>query len=190
MGAKEFDYYVFIDYSENYLGYLIIENGKVREFLPKISKFAHYRELKHKKAYLDSIRKVVDKNKVCSHFCRLKIRKTEATPEIYSDILDFLKKHDNCLVFICVDNKQFINYHKTLMGFVSWVLRFPKNLQVKDYNINVVDFLRIKKLVSIIDGKNIKVIKESELKKHTPEYKISLVLDTLLNLARLKNDKF
>ena len=157
MGAKEFDYYVFIDYSENYLGYLIIENGKVREFLPKISKFAHYRELKHKKAYLDSIRKVVDKNKVCSHFCRLKIRKTEATPEIYSDILDFLKKHDNCLVFICVDNKQFINF---------------------------------KKLVSIIDGKNIKVIKESELKKHTPEYKISLVLDTLLNLARLKNDKF
>ena len=113
--------------------------------------------MKHKKAYLDSIRKVVDKNNVCSHFCRLKIRKTEATPEIYSDILDFLKKHDNCLVFICVDNKQFINF---------------------------------KKLVSIIDGKNIKVIKESELKKHTPEYKISLVLDTLLNLARLKNDKF
>jgi len=25
---KEFDYYIFIDYSENYLGYLIIENKK------------------------------------------------------------------------------------------------------------------------------------------------------------------
>ncbi len=154
---KEFDYYIYIDYSENYLGYLIIENQKIKEFLPKISKFAHYRKLKYKKAYLNSIRKIVDKNKICSHFCRLKIRKTEATPEIYSDILDFLKKHDNCLIFICVDNKQFINF---------------------------------KKLVKIIDGKNIKVIKESDLKKHTPEYKISLVLDTLLNLARLKNDKF
>jgi len=154
---KEFDYYIFIDYSENYLGYLIIENEKIREFLPKISKFAHYRELKHKKAYLNSIKKIVDKHKVCSYVCKLKIKKTEATPEIYSDLLDFLKKHDNCLIFICVDNKQFINF---------------------------------KKLVNIIDGKNIKVIKESELKKDTPEYKISLVLDTLLNLVRLKKDKF
>ena len=157
MGAREFDYYIFIDYSENYLGYLIIEKEKIREFLPKISKFAHYRGLKHKKAYLKSIRKIVDKNKICSHLCRLKIRKIGATLEIYSDILDFLKKHDNCLVFICVDNKQFKNFNK---------------------------------IVDIVDGKNTKVIKESELKKHTPEYKINLVLDTLLNLARLKDDEF
>lgn len=157
MGSKEFDYYIFIDYSENYLGYLIIEKERIKEFLPKISKFSHYRKLKHKKAYLNSIRKIVDKNNICSHFCRLKIRKTEATPEIYSDILDFLKKHDNCLVFICVDDKQFRNFNK---------------------------------IVHIIDGKNIKVIKESKLKKHTPEYKINLVLDTLLNLTRMKNDKF
>ena len=130
MGAKEFDYYIFIDYSENYLGYLIIEKEKIKDFLPKISKFAHYRELKHKKAYLKSIRKIVDKNKICSHLCKLKVKKTEATPEIYSDILEFLKEHNNCLIFICVDNKQFINF---------------------------------KKLVNIIDGKNIKIIKESEL---------------------------
>lgn len=157
MGAKEFDYYVFIDYSEKYLGYLIIEKEKIKDFLPKISKFAHYRELKHKKAYLNSIRKIVAKNNIRSYLCGLKIRKTEATPEIYSDILDFLKKHDNCLVFICVDDKQFKNFNK---------------------------------IVRIIDGKNTKVIKESELKKHTPEYKINLVLDTLLNLARIKDDKF
>ncbi|MBI2047413.1 hypothetical protein HYT26_04610 [Candidatus Pacearchaeota archaeon] len=157
MGAKEFDYYIFIDYSEDFLGYLIIENNRVREFIPKISKFAHYRELKHKDAYLKSIKKIVDKNKVCDHFCRLKIRKTEATPEIYSDVLEFIKYHKNCLVFICVDNKQFLNFQK---------------------------------LVKIIDGQDIRVVKESELKKHTPEYRISLVLDTLLNLARLKNNKF
>lgn len=157
MGAKEFDYYIFIDYSVNYLGYLIIEKEKIRDFLPKISKFAHYRELKKKKAYLDSIRKIVSKNNICSHFCKLKIKKTEFTPEIYADILDFLKKHDNCLIFICVDDKQFKNFSK---------------------------------IVNIIDGKNIKVIKEGKLKKHTPEYKINLVLDTLLNLSRVKKDKF
>jgi len=157
MGAKEFDYYIFIDYSEDYLGYLIIEKEKIKEFLSKISKFAHYRELKNKKAYLNSIRKIVAKNNIHAYLYRLKIRKTESTPEIYSDILDFLKKHDNCLIFICVDDKQFRNFNK---------------------------------IVHIIDGKNIKVIKESKLKKYTPEYKINLVLDTLLNLARLKNDKF
>ena len=157
MGVKEFDYYVYIDYSENYLGYLIIEKEKIKAFLPRISKFAHYRELKHKKAYLNSIRKVVEKNKVCDHFCKLKIRKTELTPEIYSDILDFIKYHKNSLIFACVDNKQFLNFQR---------------------------------LVNIIDGQNIKVIKESELKKHSQEYKISLVLDTLLNLTRLKNAKY
>ena len=157
IGAKEFDYYIFIDYSKNYLGYLIIKKEKIKEFLPKISKFAHYRELKHKKAYLNSIRKIVAKNNIRTYLYKLKIRKTEATPEIYSDILEFLKEHDNCLIFICVDDKQFRNFNK---------------------------------IVHIIDGKNTKVIKESKLKKHTLEYKINLVLDTLLNLSRLKNDEF
>ena len=157
MGTKEFDYYVFIDYSENYLGYLIIEGKRIREFIPQISKFAHYRKLKHKKAYLNSIKKIVEKNEIRSYLCKIKVRKTESTPEIYSDILEFLKKNDNCLVFICVDDKQFKNFNK---------------------------------LVKIIDGKKIKVIKESKLKMHSSEYRISLVLDTLLNLARLKKDKF
>lgn len=157
MGKKEFDYYIFIDYSVNYLGYLIIEKEKIRGFLPKISKFAHYKELKKKKAYLDSIRKIVIKKDICSHFCKLKIKKTEATSEIYADILDFLKNHDNYLIFICVDDKQFKNFNR---------------------------------IVNIIDGENVKVIKEGKLKKHTSEYKINLVLDTLLNLVRVKNDKY
>ena len=93
MGAKQFDYYVFIDYSENFIGYLIIENMKIRDFLPKISKFAHYKELKHKHAYLQSIKKVIDKNNILSYPLKTKIRKTTDTPEIYSDILEFLKKN-------------------------------------------------------------------------------------------------
>ena len=157
MGAKEFDYYIFIDYSVDYLGYLIIEREKIKELLPKISKFKHYRDVKKKKAYLNSIRKVVSKNNIRNYLYKVKIRKTEATPEIYADILDFLKKHENCLIFICVDDKQFRNFDK---------------------------------IVHIIDGEKTKVIKEGKLKKYTPEYQINLVLDTLLNLVRIKNDKF
>jgi len=156
MGARQFDYYIFIDYSENFLGYTIIEKEKIRGFLPKISKFAHYKELKYKSSYLRSIKKVIGKNKVLSYLLKTKIRKTTETPEIYSDILEFLKNHDNCLIFISVDDKQYSNFEK---------------------------------LVKIIDGKNTKVVKESKLKKDTPEYRLSLVLDTLLNIERLKHEK-
>src|SRR3989344_9409837 len=155
MGAKQFDYYVFIDYSENFLGYLIIEKDKIKDFIPKISKFSHYKELKHKHAYLHSIKKIIEKNKILSYLLKIKIRRTTDTPEIYSDILEFLKKHNNCLVFISVDNKQYSNFER---------------------------------LVKIIDGTNTKIVRESELKKDTFEYKISLVIDTLLNIERLKHE--
>jgi hypothetical protein len=155
MGAKKFDYYVFIDYSENYLGYLVIQQEKIREFLPKISKFARYKEIKYKSAYIHSIKKVIDKKEVLCSVLKHKIRKTTDTPEIYSDILEFLKQHNSCLIFISVDNKQYSNFER---------------------------------LVKIIDGTNTKVIKENELRKDTPEYRMILVLDTLLNIERLKHE--
>ncbi len=157
MGAKEFDYYLFIDYSENFLGYSIIENNKVKQIIPKISRFMHYKELKHKPAYLKSIKHLIEKENLRSFFCKLKIRKTSETLEIYSDILEFLNEHPNCLIFISVDNKQYLNFEK---------------------------------IIKIIDGNSTKVVKESELKKDSFEYKLSLVLDTMLNLARLKDEKF
>ena len=151
---REFDYYIYIDYSENWLGYMIIERGKINEFMSKIYKFSHYRNLKHKSAYITSIKKRIKRDKILSYILKNKIKRIINTPEIYSDILEFLKKHDNCLIFISVDNKQFSNFER---------------------------------LVKIIDGKNIKVVKESELKKDSKEYRMSLVLDTLLNIVRLKN---
>jgi len=157
MGKKQFDYYLFIDYSVDCLGYLIIEKEKIKDFLPKISKFKHYRELKKKKAYLDSIRKIVGKNNVCKQLCKVKVRKTESTLDIFADIGEFLKDNPNSSFFISVDNKQFRNFSR---------------------------------MVKVFDGKNIRIVKESELKKSSFEYRISLVIDTLLNLARIKNDKF
>lgn len=154
MGAKQFDYYVFIDYSENFLGYFIIEKEKIVGFLPKITKFSHYKKIKHKHEYIHSIKKIIEKNKILSYPLKYKIRKTTDTPEVYSDILEFLKKYNNCFIFISVDNKQYSNFER---------------------------------LIKIIDGSNTKVIRESELKKDSFEYKISLVLDTLLNIERLKH---
>lgn len=34
---------------------------------------------------------------------------------------------------------------------------------------------------------NVKIIKESDLKKDSKEYKLSLVIDTLLNLKRMRS---
>lgn len=155
MGAKQFDYYIFIDYSENYLGYLIIENEKMIKITPHISKFAHYKDLKYKSSYLKAIKRVIENNDLFSFFLKIKIKKTTETPEIYSDLLEFIKEHTNCLIFISVDNKQYLNFEK---------------------------------LIKIIDVKSTKVVKESDLKKDSSEYKLSLVLDTILNLTRIKND--
>jgi len=152
---KEFDYYIFIDYSENILGYMILEEKKIKQIIPKISKFAHYRELKHKKAYLCSIKKRIEKEELKGYFLRLKIRDVRETPEVYADIVEFIKKKGNCLIFISVDDKQYSNFER---------------------------------LVKNIDAANNKIVKESELKKGSKEHKLSLVLDTLLNIERLKEE--
>lgn len=156
MGKKEFDYYMFIDYSENYLGYIIIEKEKIKECLHLSSRFRHYRESKNRKLYLKNVKKTFNKKEILIHFCKKKIRQVMETPEIFTDIAGFLNKNKESKIFISVDNKQYKNF---------------------------------KKFVKIIDGKNIKIVKESELKKNTNEYKINLVLDTWLNIERIKNEK-
>ncbi len=152
---KEFDYYIFIDYSENLIGYLMTERNPLKELLPKISKFAHYKELRHKRAYIGSIRKVIEKEKILSYL-KYKIRDLRQNIEIYLDVLEFLKKYENCIIFVSVDNHE-----------------YPKFV----------------KMVRISDGTKTVIKKESDLKKGTSEYQASLVLDTLLNIERLKRKR-
>ena len=151
---KEFDYYIFVDYSENLVGYLIVENNKISKLLPKLSKFTHFKELKHKSSYIHSIKRVIETKNILSDLFRLKLREMRQNLEIYSDVLNFIKKHSNCIIFISIDNHEFSNF---------------------------------KKLVAITNSEKTKVIEESKLKKGTNEYKLSLLLDTLLNIERLKN---
>ena len=156
MGAKEFDYYIFIDYSENLIGYLIIEKNKIKDCLSKISRFRHYRKAMKRKLYLKNARKTFIKKRLLNCFLKKKIRNVLETPEIFTDIAEFLKKNKGSSIFVSVDNRQYTNFEK---------------------------------FVKILDGKDVKVIKESKLKDDTNEYRINLVLDTWLNLERIKKER-
>lgn len=153
---NEFDYYIFLDYSEKLIGYNIIEKANVKEILPKISKLKHYKNVKHKKEYLNSIKRILNNDELLHLFLKIKIKELRMNIEIYTDIAAFLKTHEKCIVFVSVDNNQ---YHCFC------------------------------KFVNIIDGKNTKVIKESDLVIGSIEYKISLVIDNLLNLERTRKSK-
>ena len=155
MGKREFDYYVYIDYSDDLIGYVIIDNKGINILLPKILRFRHYREARDKKLYLKNVKQTFKREKLLDYFVQHKIRKTNQNIEIFLDIGEFIKTHSNCLIFASIDNKQYNSFQN---------------------------------FVKIVDGKNIKIIKESELKIGTVEYQISLVLDNWLNIERLKDE--
>jgi len=111
---KEFDYYIFIDFSENLIGCSIIENKKLKELLPKIARFRHYRTAGDKKLYLKNIKKTIKRDNIKSSFLKLKIKEMHKNMEIYLDVLEFLKKHENCIIFISVDNSQYLAFRKMI----------------------------------------------------------------------------
>jgi len=150
---KEFDYYIFIDYSERLIGYSIIEGKRLKELLPKITRLRHYRKSGDKSLYLKNIKKTFERERILFYFLKFKIRETYKNMEIYLDVLEFLKKNTNCIIFVSIDNHQYSTFRK---------------------------------MIEIVDGKNIIIKRESELTKGTPEYQASLVLDNLLNIERLK----
>jgi len=112
MGAKEFDYYIFIDYSENLIGYSIIEKAKLKELIPKITRFRHYREAGNRKQYLKNVKNTFKRDSIKSYFLKLKIKDMHKNMEIHLDVLEFLRKHENCIIFISVDNKQYPTFRK------------------------------------------------------------------------------
>ena len=53
------------------MGYTIIERDKIKEFMPKISKFGHYKEIKHRTEYINSIKKRIEKEDTFNTIDRL-----------------------------------------------------------------------------------------------------------------------
>ena len=109
---KEFDYYIFIDFSEDLIGYSIIENKKLRELIPKISRFRHYKDARDRRLYIKNVNKTIKREDIKSSFLKLKIKELHKNMEIYLDVLEFLKKHENCIIFISVDNRQYPAFRK------------------------------------------------------------------------------
>ena len=155
MKRKEFDYYIFIDYSENLIGYNIIENDKIRDLLPRISKFRHYKGSKGRKIYLKHIKNTIIRERIKSYFEKIKIRNIRDNIELFAEVLKFVRNHEKCIIFISVDDFQFRSF---------------------------------KKLVEVVD-ENAEVVKESQLKKGSPEYQLSLVIDNLLNIERRRQNE-
>lgn len=148
------DYYIFIDYSERLVGYVIIQKEKIKDLLSRISKLHHYKYIKYKKAYIQSIKKVFEKNKIDDYLFKFKSKELKDNLSIFVDIIDFVKKYDNCMIFISVDNNQYIAFTKLL------------------------DMIPHKE--------HIIIVKESSLKKGSVEYDLSLIIDTKLNIERIK----
>ncbi|MCK5043590.1 hypothetical protein KAR52_01135 [Candidatus Pacearchaeota archaeon] len=150
---KDYDYYIFLDYSEDLIGYNIIEQKKIGELLPKILRFEHYKGRRNRKIYLKHINYTIKREKIKSYFEKTKIEESRKNIELFTEVLEFIKKHENCIIFLSVDDYQ---------------------------------FKKLRKLLFLINGKNIDIRKESQLKKGTPEYQVSLVIDNLLNIERRK----
>ncbi len=142
-----------MDYSENLIGYIIIDKQKLNELLPKITKLKHYKGLKNKVQYLNAAKKLFKKNRILDIVSKHKIAELRQNVELCSEILDFCRKESESKMFISVDDRQ----HR---GFM--------------------------KILSLIDGKRFKIIKEGQLKVNSPEYQMNLIIDTLLNLKRTR----
>ena len=112
MGKSEFDYYVFIDYSENLIGYLFLEKEKIENCLEVASRFNHYRETRNRKLYLKNAKKTFDKKEILACFIKKKIRNVLETPEIFADIARFLKENKKSKIFVSIDDRRYRNFQK------------------------------------------------------------------------------
>tara|TARA_Y100000310_G_C20386639_1_gene670751 strand:+ start:301 stop:771 length:471 start_codon:yes stop_codon:yes gene_type:complete len=104
---EEFDYYVFMDYSENLVGYIIVDKKKIRELLLRITKLKHYTKLKYKKQYLTSMRKLFSKNNILEFIHKYEVTELRQNIKICSEIFDFCKNNPDSKIFISVDDRQY-----------------------------------------------------------------------------------
>ena len=111
---RNIDYYIYIDYSAELIGYNIIENEKINLILPKIAKFRHYKEERHKKIYLLKIKREIRNSNLTSLLLRQKIKHIKDNILIFLEVIEFVKNNDNCLIFMSVDNNQFNAFTKLL----------------------------------------------------------------------------
>ena len=147
------DYYIYIDYSKDLIGYNIIERENVELLLKKTSKFEHYKKVRHIGTYLIKIKKILKKKEILELLYTQKIRHLKDNISIFVEVIEFVKTHDNCAIFLSVDNNQFN--------------AFTKLMELVPHKEHLV------------------LVKESDLKKGSVEYKLSLIIDNMLVIERM-----
>ena len=114
MKKKDFDYYIFIDYSENLIGYIFIEKEQIQNCISKISKLKHYKELKQKDLYLKSMKKLFNKNEILECLCGHRISELRQNIELCSEVFEFCKSKSESKIFISIDDRQYKGFIKLI----------------------------------------------------------------------------
>jgi len=117
---KLFDYYIFMDYSENLIGYIIIKFEKISELIKKTSKLKHYARVKYKKEYLRAMKKLFERDELLSYLEKHSVKELRQNIEACSEIFDFCDKNPISRIFISIDDRQ---YH----GFMRIAEKFDGN---------------------------------------------------------------
>jgi hypothetical protein len=149
---KEFDYYIYIDYSENLIGYIIIANKNKFVLLQKTSQFRHFKELRNKDIYLLKIKRIIYNNQILPLINKIRILSVRDSLSIFTYIIEFINKNEAKILLITLDDKE----------YTAFIRIFSK----------------------CINKENITIMKESELKKGSIEYRLSLIIDNMLNIER------
>lgn len=149
---REFDYYIYLDYSENLIGYIIVSRENKIELLKKTIKFRHFKELRHKRTYLIKIKRIIDKGNLISLIYKQKIVYLRDSLYLFEEIVEFVRKNFDKYIFMSIDNKQ----------YTSFVRLFKE----------------------LFNQENIFIISEDKLRKNSSEYRLSLVIDNMLNVKR------
>lgn len=150
---KRIEYYIFIDYSEYIIGYNIIEAINLNLILPKIIRFRHYKDNRHKKIYLLKIKREIKSSNLSQLLLRQKILSLKDNLLLFADVIGFIKSNCESFIFISVDDN-----HVRAFSRLLYMLPIRCNLIIR---------------------------KESELKINSPEYRMSLIIDTMLNIERM-----
>ena len=142
MHKDEFDYYIFMDYSEKLIGYSIIEKTKMKEILPKIKRFRHYKGSRDRKVYLSHIKHTIKRDRIRTYFEKIKIVSLRDNVELFAEVLEFIKKHDNCIIFISVDDFQYKAFRKLVQVIDDNKTQVVKESQLKigsiEYQLSLV----------------------------------------------------
>jgi hypothetical protein len=97
------------------------------------------------------MKKLFEREKIVSYLEKSRIKNIRYNLDIFIEVSEFIKKHENCIIFISIDNFQYNTFRK---------------------------------VINLVDKDKVEIVRESQLKKGSPEYRMSLIIDTQLNLVR------